>query len=86
MGNKLTLIQIYFLIAVVYVIASLFHFENLILLSKPALLPILYFLLYGRNKSKTLTICFTFSMSFFIGDVLSLISVQDYYIQSLSFY
>lgn len=85
MGNKLTLIQIYFLIAVVYVIASLFHFENLILLSKPALLPILYFYYMEEIKVKPSQFVLLSVCLFFIGDVLSLISVQDYYIQSLSF-
>lgn len=85
MGNKLTLIQIYFLIAIVYVIASLFHFENLILLSKPALLPILYFYYMEEIKVKPSQFVLLSVCLFFIGDVLSLISVQDYYIQSLSF-
>lgn len=85
MGYKLTLIQIYFLIAIVYVIASLFHFENLILLSKPALLPILYFYYMEEIKVKPSQFVLLSVCLFFIGDVLSLISVQDYYIQSLSF-
>jgi hypothetical protein len=85
MSNKLTLVQIYFLIAIVYVIASLWQIENLKLLSEPALLPIIYFYYLEEIKVKPSQFVLFSVCLFFIGDMLSLVSEEDYYIQSLFF-
>ncbi|WMW77164.1 hypothetical protein RF683_06600 [Flavobacterium sp. 20NA77.7] len=85
MSNKLTLVQIYFLIAIVYVIASLWHIENLKLLSEPALLPVIYFYYMEEIKVKPSQFVLFSVCLFFIGDMLSLVSEEDYYIQSLFF-
>lgn len=85
MSNKLTLVQIYFLIAIVYVIASLWHIENLKLLSEPALLPVIYFYYMDAIKVKPSQFVLFSVCLFFIGDMLSLVSEEDYYIQSLFF-
>jgi len=85
MGTKLTLVQIYFLIAIVYVIASLWHIENLKLLSEPALLPVIYFYYMEEIKVKPSQFVLFSVCLFFIGDMLSLVSEEDYYIQSLFF-
>ena len=85
MGNKLTLVQIYFLIAFVYTIAALWHIENLKLITKPALLPILYFYYLEEISVKPSRFVLVSVCLFFIGDMLSLVSEKEYYVESLFF-
>jgi len=83
MSNRFTLVQIYFLIAFVYTIAALGQIENLKLITKPALLPIIYFYYMEEIKIKPSRFVLLSVCLFFIGDMLSLVSEQEYYIQSL---
>lgn len=85
MGTKLTLVQIYFLIAVVYTIAALGHIENLKLITKPALLPVVYFYYMEAISIKPARFVLVSVCLFFIGDMLALISEQEYYLQCLFF-
>lgn len=83
MNNRFSLVQIYFLIAFVYTIAALGPIENLKLITKPALLPIIYFYYMEEIKINPSRFVLLSVCLFFIGDMLSLVSEQEYYIQSL---
>jgi hypothetical protein len=76
---------LYFTAFILYVIAVLIGSDNLELFSKPIIIPSIYYFYYIRVRGK-IDYLFSFSvLSFFIGEILHLISREDFNISGLFF-
>lgn len=76
---------LYFTAFIIYVIAVLIGSDNLELFSKPIIIPSIYYFYYISVRGK-IDYLFSFSvLSFFIGEILLLISREDFLISGLSF-
>ncbi len=76
---------LYFTAFVLYIIAVLIGSDNLELFSKPIIIPSIYYYYYISVRGKV-NYLFSFSiLSFFIGEILHLISREDFNISGLIF-
>ncbi|MEL1247586.1 hypothetical protein [Flavobacterium helocola] len=76
---------LYFTAFVLYMIAVLIGSDNLELFSKPIIIPSIYYFYYISVRGK-INYLFSFSVwSFFIGEILHLISREDFNISGLIF-
>ncbi|TDR26005.1 hypothetical protein [Flavobacterium cheniae] len=76
---------LYFTAFVIYIIAVLIDSDNLELFSKPIIIPSIYYYYYISVRGKV-NYLFSFSiLSFFIGEILHLISRVDFNISGLIF-
>ena len=76
---------LYFIAFILYVIAVLIDSDNLELFSKPIIIPSIYYYYYISVRGKV-NYLFSFSiLSFFIGEILHLISREDFNISGLIF-
>lgn len=76
---------LYFTAFVLYIIAVLIGSDNLELFSKPIIIPSIYYFYYISVRGK-INYLFSFSVwSFFIGEILHLISREDFNISGLIF-
>jgi len=77
--------MLYFTAFVLYIIAMLIGSDNLELFSKPIIIPSIYYFYYVSVRGK-INYLFSFSVwSFFIGEILHLISREDFNISGLIF-
>ena len=76
---------LYFTAFVLYMIAVIIGSDNLELFSKPIIIPSIYYYYYISVRGKV-NYLFSFSiLSFFIGEILHLISREDFNISGLIF-
>jgi len=76
---------LYFTAFILYIIAVLMDSDNLELFSKPIIIPAIYYYYYICVRGKV-NYLFTFSvLSFFIGEILHLISREEFNISGLIF-
>jgi hypothetical protein len=76
---------LYFTAFVLYIIAVLIGSDNLELFSKPIIIPSIYYFYYISVRGK-INYLFSFSvLSFFIGEILHLISREEFNISGLIF-
>ncbi len=76
---------LYFIAFIFYIIAVLIGSDNLELFSKPIIIPSIYYYYYISVRGKV-NYLFSFSiLSFFIGEILHLISREDFNISGLIF-
>ena len=76
---------LYFTAFVLYMIAVIIGSDNLELFSKPIIIPSIYYFYYISVRGK-INYLFSFSVwSFFIGEILHLISRDDFNISGLIF-
>lgn len=76
---------LYFIAFIFYIIAVLIGSDNLELFSKPIIIPSIYYYYYISVRGK-INYLFSFSiLSFFIGEILHLISREDFNISGLIF-
>lgn len=76
---------LYFTAFILYVIAVLIDSDNLELFSKPIIIPSIYYYYYISVRGK-INYLFSFSMlSFFIGEILHLISREEFNVSGLIF-
>ncbi|MFI0426148.1 MAG: hypothetical protein ACH34V_04245 [Flavobacterium sp.] len=77
---------LYFVAVIFYVIAVMIGSDNLELFCKPIIIPSIYYFYYISVKGKA-NFLFTISiLSFFIGEILHLISREDFLISGLIFF
>lgn len=76
---------LYFSAFILYVIAVLIESDNLELFSKPIIIPSIYYYYYISVRGK-ISYLFSFSvLSFFVGEILYLISPEDFNVLGLIF-
>ncbi|WP_333809716.1 hypothetical protein [Flavobacterium sp.] len=76
---------LYFAAFILYIIAVFIGSDNLELFSKPIIIPSIYYFYYISVRGK-IDYIFSFSiLSFFVGEILHLISREDFYISGLLF-
>ncbi|MBE9576927.1 hypothetical protein [Flavobacterium proteolyticum] len=76
---------LYFTAFVIYIIAVFIDSDNLELFSKPIIIPSIYYFYYISVRGK-IDYLFSFSvLSFFIGEILHLISKDEFYVSGLIF-
>jgi hypothetical protein len=76
---------LYFIALVIYIIAVMIDSDNLELFTKPIIIPSIYYYYYISVRRK-IDYLFSFSMlSFFVGEILHLISKEEFYVPGLIF-
>lgn len=86
MVKKQFIVILYFLVALIYIIAALLRNESLELIFKPIFIPILFFYYLEKVKKRIsywvlISLCF-----FYCGEMLTLIGADEFYLQSLVFF
>lgn len=74
---------LYFSALLLYIIAVLINSDNLELFSKPIIIPSIYYFYYSSVRGKINYLFSASILSFFIGEILILISIEDYFLLSL---
>lgn len=79
MIKKKTIVILYFIIAFIYMVAAINHLENIELIFKPIMLPlIIYYYLEKIRKRISYWVLASFAF-FYCGEMISLIAAEDYY-------
>lgn len=79
MIRKKTIVILYFLVALIYMIAAIFRFENIELIFKPIMLPlIIYYYIEKIKKRISYWVLVSFAF-FYCGEMIALIAADDNY-------
>ena len=86
MSNLTASLSLYVISGILYVLSIVFGSEVLTLISKPIFIPAIVFYYFTKKSRKNDDLFLSSLVFFYIGEMLFLINMTDYYLHGLLFF